>query len=233
MIFYDRETVNHALEFNDDIEFNVISLNDMQLVYTSEIFKNYEYFLDLYTKFPVLPSSGSDVTNNLFMDQRFPNIIENTFLRLTEMCVEKTLPVLKIKNQTEFRGNIGQYSKLSSSYNSIFPHMDTEFNYSMVCNYWVNVNPGDGTQFWDCEEIKTENDRIEYIKKNKIDLKKLYNWYNIEEDNSLKKKYFAEAKNNTCFFYFSNILHSPVINEDDNLRCSLVSWYNLVEKDDS
>ena len=232
MIFYDRETINHALELNENIEFEVIDFDGGSHVRSSEIFKNYEKFLYLYSTFPVLPSTKQN-NANMFMVQKFSNIIEELFLEVTELCLEKTLPFFKIYDQKEVRGNVGQYSKMSSTYNSIFPHMDNEFNYNVVCNYWVNVNDGDGTQFWKCDKIKTENDRIEYIENSKIDLTKTYNWFNIQEINDLKKVYFSPAKNNTCVFYFSNLLHSPVINRQDNLRCSIVSWYDLKENDEN
>ena len=230
MIFYDRETIVNALEFNDNIKFEVINVDDVSIIQSTEIFKNYENFLELYSSFPVLPSSPN--TNNPFMEQSFSNIIEDSFSIIAEMCIKKTLPKMKILNRRDCRSNVGQYSKLKSPISSIFPHLDTDHNFQMVCNYWVNVSHGDGTQLWECDQIKTDHDLLEY-RNSHFDVNLVLNWFNIEESYDLKKKYFIKAKNNTCIFYFSNILHSPVINEDDKLRCSIVSWYDLVEDNDN
>ena len=230
MIFYDRETINRALEINDDIQFQVISIGDTRVVKSTEIFKNYGSFLEMYSVFPTFPSSPE--TNNPFMEQSFCSVVQYAFKNITKKCVEQTLPVLDVLRVTECRGNVGQYSKLKSTISSIFPHFDNENNFQMVCNYWVNVNPGDGTQIWECDKITDYKSLREY-RSDHFDEDVNLSWFNIEESDDLKKKYLIEAKNNTCIFYFSNILHSPVINEDDKLRCSIVSWYELGEKNDS
>lgn len=228
MIFYDKETINRALELNENIQFEVVNFNTGTVVKSSKIFKNYEDFLSLYSTFPVVPSTEKN-NKNLFMVQKFPNVINESFIEVTELCVQKTLTALEIDCMKSLRGNVGQYSKLKSPMYSIFPHLDSNNNFSMVCNYWVNVNNGDGTQFWSFEGGNDPKKHEEYIIKN-YGYESIYDWYNIQETKELKKVYFLPAENNTCVFYFSNLLHSPVINETDLLRCSIVSWYHLKKK---
>lgn len=230
MIFYDRETIEHALELNDNIIFEVFNFDGGAVVKSSQIFKNYGDFLSLYDTIPVVPSTEKNNANP-FMVQKFPNIIEDVFLKITKLCVQNTLTAMEVDGRRFVRGNVGQYSKLKSPMYSIFPHRDSDENYQMVCNYWVNVNEGDGTQFWELDVVNDTKANSEYIEKH-YDCTNQFNWYNIQEYKKLKKKYFLPAENNTCAFYFSNLLHSPVINESDLLRCSIVSWYNLKEKND-
>lgn len=231
MIFYDRDTINQALELNDNIQFEIIEFDDGVLVNSSEIFKNYEKFLELYSSFPVLPSSEFN-NKNMFMVQKFPSIIRCAFLKISKLCVENILPNLQISNISGCRGNVGRYDILKSRIFSIFPHVDSDSNYNLVCNYWVNVSTGDGTQFWKCDKIKNNDDISKYVD-SQYDSNLIKDWYNIQETDDLKKTYFCPAKNNTCIFYFSNLLHSPVINEDNNLRCSIVSWYDLKDKNEN
>jgi len=231
MITFDRNTVDYALELNDNIEFEIVNFGKDSLVKSSEIFKNYENFLQLYSSLPIFPSSGNN--NNMFMEQAIPSIVSDIFKTITNKCITQTLPKLEmIENYAECRSNVGQYSKLKSKTSSILPHMDHSNNFQIVCNYWVNVNQGDGTQFWECDKIKSFDDLLNYRHPN-YDLTKTKNWFNLKEDNDFKKTYFSIAINNTCVFYFSKLLHSPVINENDYLRCSIVAWYDLKEKDEN
>ena len=229
MIILDRETVDYCLELNDNIEFNTVEIDGGVVVYSSEVFKNFDSFLELYELFPVLPSSQYESSNPL-MIQTFPGIIVEPFINLTLKYIETTKKYSNLQ-MLQLRGNVAQNNKIICHINSILPHIDCEgSDNGLVCNFWVNVSDGDGTQLWKFDGIPIGNDEFSKYKELYANDNNMVIFYNYEGDDRFTKNYFIPAKNNTCCFYYPNLLHSAVINNDDTLRCSIVSWYGLEEK---
>lgn len=229
MIILTRESINHCLELNDNIEFNEVEVDGGFVVYSSEVFKNFDSFLELYELFPVLPSSQYE-SGNPFMVQSFPGIVAEAFINLTLKHTE-IIEKYSCSKMSSIRGNVTQNNKIVCHKSSILPHIDNAYlNKSLVCNFWVNVSDGDGTQLWKFDDSPVENYEFSKYKESCLNDKTMINFYNYEGNDRFTKNYFISAKNNTCCFYYSNLLHTAVINNDNTLRCSIVSWYELEEK---
>lgn len=227
LTFINKDVLIESIQLNplSEIDINYHKICDGCGYWViKNLFKNFPLFVEVSKLSPVI-NSTEEYGFNCFFKQNLPSLqLRNIKYFLTNF----------IRNNLNYNyenlifndyGNLFKWGKITASKTSILPHSDTPIITKskgiLASNIWMSEGYNGGTAFWKYDgNLYSNSDYLNYV----LSFKDSYSLYeNYQGDSHLEKIGESPSEYGTVTLYDPNLLHSPVVNEDENhLRWSYV-----------